>query len=577
MLFAIRDYIGNTPLDSHAKTLRNDLSKMWGELSKPTGLEDCVIEDFFDFMFIALPHKVLQPEKFTQDVDKLRERFVDKAHENFVFKPHYHKRIPADGFSHYAEGIWEKVVTNKDLDLPTQQQLLAQYRCDEISKVAFDAFQEKIRPFKRPIETGNIVEDLGPTITEARDAAVQTFDAQASRYHQEVYQSKRMEMLNKLHSTLHVLFIGQLKNLHKKATQTFSKTLTEKMRSGNYDFMEVETEARARAEEYFSIGAQAVLLSETDWSFQDDLAQLRDDLTEIASKQRAEEIKKMVASLEKQVRKTTDESVAVSLNASTEQVWKEILDAFHTAINEAETKLKERATRFGVGTEELQHCIKLLRKGAWEGFLKKVNDETADNMMLVKMKNRLDERFRYDDQGLPRVWKPEDDIDTPFSKANEEAMRLIPLFAKMEATDSTFNPEEYFSLDGGDYDYEEAMTLFGPAKQQELNSRFKRESEAMFLEAKRSLVATEARVPYWMMVLLLALGWNEFWAIATSPIYLMFTVFFGFIAYVVYMLRLTGPVEQVARGLARQVTVVIQQRLMDANKTPEQIEMRKRE
>lgn len=35
----------------------------------------------------------------------------------------------------YASSIWDKVLTNKDLDLPTQQELLAQYRCDEISSV----------------------------------------------------------------------------------------------------------------------------------------------------------------------------------------------------------------------------------------------------------------------------------------------------------------------------------------------------------------------------------------------------------------------------------------------------------
>lgn len=52
-----------------------------------------------------------------------------------MFRPEYHKRIPADGYNMYASSIWDKVLTNKDLDLPTQQELLAQYRCDEISNV----------------------------------------------------------------------------------------------------------------------------------------------------------------------------------------------------------------------------------------------------------------------------------------------------------------------------------------------------------------------------------------------------------------------------------------------------------
>lgn len=172
LLFVIRDYIGNTPLESHSKTLKNDLNKMWSELSKPDGLKDCQIDEFFDFMFTALPHKILQPERFESGAVTMRERFVDRDNSDFVFKPHYHKRIPADGFSHYAESIWEKVVTNKDLDLPTQQQLLAQYRCDEISKVAYDAFSIKMKGFKKPIESGSIVAELGPTMQEARDTAL---------------------------------------------------------------------------------------------------------------------------------------------------------------------------------------------------------------------------------------------------------------------------------------------------------------------------------------------------------------------------------------------------------------------
>lgn len=63
-------------------------------------------------------------------------RFNDPKDPNYVFRPQYHKRIPADGYHMYASGIWDKILSNKDLDLPTQQELLAQYRCDEISNVS---------------------------------------------------------------------------------------------------------------------------------------------------------------------------------------------------------------------------------------------------------------------------------------------------------------------------------------------------------------------------------------------------------------------------------------------------------
>ena len=55
----------------------------------------------------------------------------------------------------------EQVQTNKDLDLPTQQELLAQFRCDEISAGALTEFNDQAKPQKRPIEAGKVINGLG--------------------------------------------------------------------------------------------------------------------------------------------------------------------------------------------------------------------------------------------------------------------------------------------------------------------------------------------------------------------------------------------------------------------------------
>lgn len=62
--------------------------------------------------------------------------------------------------------------TNKDLDLPTQQELLAQFRCDEISTAALAEFGEQAKSQKRPIEAGRVVEGLGTLMRSWRDQAL---------------------------------------------------------------------------------------------------------------------------------------------------------------------------------------------------------------------------------------------------------------------------------------------------------------------------------------------------------------------------------------------------------------------
>ncbi|KAG8805609.1 Dynamin-like GTPase that mediates homotypic ER fusion, partial [Serendipita sp. 399] len=119
LLFVIRDHLGTTPLSNLQTTLSQDLYRIWDGLAKPQGLSSAKLEDYFDLAFEALAHKILTPDKFEQGVVELRKRFTGESGTETYFKPAYHKRIPADG---------EQVQSNKDLDLPTQQELLAQFR-----------------------------------------------------------------------------------------------------------------------------------------------------------------------------------------------------------------------------------------------------------------------------------------------------------------------------------------------------------------------------------------------------------------------------------------------------------------
>ena len=50
----------------------------------------------------------------------------------------------------------------------------------------------------------------------------------------------------------------------------------------------------------------------------------------------------------------------------------------------------------------------------------KIDEQMADPVILGKLRTHFEERFRYDEDGIPRVWKPEDDIDGAFKKAKDQ-------------------------------------------------------------------------------------------------------------------------------------------------------------
>lgn len=119
LLFVIRDHLGVTPLSNLQNTLTADLMRIWDSLSKPAGLAEAKLSDYFDLVFTALPHKILTAQKFEDEVALLRERFTAKGREDYVFKDVYHKRIPADGVAVYMENIWVCTLRVKKQPLPT--------------------------------------------------------------------------------------------------------------------------------------------------------------------------------------------------------------------------------------------------------------------------------------------------------------------------------------------------------------------------------------------------------------------------------------------------------------------------
>ncbi|KAF9529256.1 protein SEY1 [Crepidotus variabilis] len=561
LLFIIRDHIGQTPLANLQATLTADINRIWDSLSKPEELKDRKLSDYFDLAFTTLPHKILVPEKFEEEVKQLRGRFVDKANPNYVFKPAYHKRIPADGVSFYMEGIWEQVQTNKDLDLPTQQELLAQFRCDEISAVALAEFNEQAKSQKRPVESGKVVEGLGALMKNWKTEALSRYDRDASRYHKGVYARKRSDLLATIDSTLSPLFFGQLKNLHKACLVTFKQSLQNGLKGDNYSFADVVLQARTHCETTFSTGAQEALLGDNDWTWEDELSLLQEEIGHVADQCRKDETKKMVNQIERNVKKMLAEPVELSLNQPKKTMWDDILKTFGEVLGKAEAAYLSKAKSFNCTEEENATSLASLRKRSWIALKAKIDEQTADQAFLSKLRTHFEERFRYDEHGVPRVWKPEDDIDSAFKWAKDHTLELVPLYSKIVPEDSSLEfslPSDTDSSDalngnGDEFDFESSLVIFTETKALDLTNKFRKDADAYYVEAKRSTVASIAQIPYWMYGVLVVLGWNEAMAVLFNPLYFAFLLTGLAASYLVIQLGLVGPLLSVTRTVANEV------------------------
>ena len=65
------------------------------------------------------------------------------------------------------------------------------------------------------------------------------------------------------------------------------------------------------------------------------------------------------------------------------------------------------------------HSLITLRRRAWQVLRAKIDEQTADTAIISKLRTHFEERFRYDAAGIPRVWRPDDDIDGAFKAAKD--------------------------------------------------------------------------------------------------------------------------------------------------------------
>lgn len=574
LLFVIRDYVGATPLENLQATVQTDLDRIWASLSKPSNLADAKLTDFFDVMFTALPHKILQAREFDAGVDALRTRFVDRADPNYVFQTQYHKRIPIDGLPHYLESVWDQVVQNKDLDLPTQQELLAQFRCDEIAEAAVRPFHTAVQALRKVLDAGNVHPTLGTDMASHRSAALAAFDQAASRYHQGVYSRKRADLVEKLNTALLPSVLAQLKNLHAQLSEHFRTAVLDVIRrSSTYNFGDVVQEQHNAALAQFDETTRSMLLPDTDWSVDEERAQLEAELGKMAQGLRADESKKMAVQLQREVGKKLVDPIELGLSHPSPSMWDDVLRVYNEVTASASTTYLRRARSLNSTTDEDAAGLHALQRGAWRQLLTKVHQQTADAVLSVRLRAYFEERFRYDQEGVPRVWKPTDDMDGAFVSARDATLRLIPLYARIAPTDVTLlekvekseqDPVYVEAVAAGDeepLDIAASLHVLSELQAAEIGARFRKDADAFYVEAKRSTVTSMSRVPWWMYGVLVVLGWNEMMAVLRSPVYFTLLCMLLAGAYAVWRLNLSGPLLHVASTLAREVQQTVENQL----------------
>lgn len=572
LLFVIRDHVGITPLSSLRDSLVTELEKVWSELNKPIECENSSLYDFFDLEFVGLAHKLLQADEFHAGVKKLGDSFTRKDAEPHYFKPQYHHNLPLDGWIMYSENCWEQVENNRDLDLPTQQILVARFKTDEVAQEALVVFNSQYNDAVD--EFFDDREKLGESLKTLKEECLTYYDERAYRYAEAVYLEKRSELIAKME----IEFAKTVRQF----LDTLSDTLLEKLKTDAMDkktsrlpFVEKVQNAKNSIRDEFLLAVsyfqQLGLLKTVGESIQS-----FDEIVDAKTEElRKEEIGTTTSVVTKAITMKVKEQTIHYLSNPEKDTWDKILEMFEKVIQLSLSRyeVSKGIYDFQVGFSEDENEVvyKKIRSKAWHVLNVTVHDYLKPDTIVSILRDKFETKFRYDENDSPRLWKNEEEIDRAFSLAKEQALDVLNVLSFAATSDHVEVVPEFFDNDNQEDDvYEDELGIehsrhfahiLNELQKEKVLQSFKRQINLTVLDSKRSIIKTTTSIPLWIYALIVVLGWNEFMMVLRNPLFVTLALIVAVSLFFIHRFGLWSPVMNMAHNAVDEVRITAKEKL----------------
>lgn len=432
LLFVIRDHIrSTTSLDTLKEQMLKDIEKIWSGIMKPKDFENSKATDFFDFDFTSLPHKELQPELFEQEIDQMRGRFIDPNHEHYIFNQKYKKSVPIDDFEMYASEIWKVIDANKDLDIPTQKEMLAMYRCDEISNSLYTTnFENVLKEWNAEHKKKKLISKFGEEAKDKVEKELNAFSNQTKLYVPEVVAKKEAEFKERMITEVNIIFNNQLTILKQKALDTFKKHLHASLQHKIDEGQIVENFSQT-IQNFYDTVKDGFFLDQVKKSVYPGLEErftydliletLKEEMKIIIEEYREKQIEVVVKVQLDEMKKHIREDINPWVTHPNANLWKNIRNYYAKKIQDEEEHLSASLQELDVN--DVSKYVNRIHITAREEIITKVREIT--HVISLTLNSKFEDLFKRDEHGMPRVWKNLEKIKEDYSKARQEAIAIL--------------------------------------------------------------------------------------------------------------------------------------------------------
>ena len=592
LLFVIRDR-SKTPFERLVENLRGDLESIWRGITKPERYANSAITDLFELKFTSLPHYEHEHELFVAEAKALRARFDAPANAADSLRATA-AAVPISGLGVSLREVWNTVKANKDLDLPAHKIMVATVRCEEIADAALAQITEcdELANLLKEAKSAK-VSHLASKIEKLTNKALTPYDDEAKYFVKEVREAKRLDLKARVAKTR-----GEVASMHlEHVRQDIVESLVHEVNATLGDAAAAYVPGKKRSEDRVGF---ATFLKETftkldaQWEERLDESLPTDDLAwadfvveetknfhktidAIVDSLRKERMNLTIHACERAMERGVSAQAIGLLEEAPRDMWYKLRQMRSSAAEKWNSEVADAVSEFEPSDEEVERVHQNMRNRITEVVDGKSRD--AATAALAHMKQAFARVFSKDSKGLPRIWRPLDDVAAINRKAQREALRVLSLLAVTRLDDRADKKGDDAAIksietalyglipsdapltsgveDGDDAtetpstaepvavslptEWEDAAddaVILTPAECRTIWLQF--ESDTLYAVSQAMAAKEAARraltggAPIWMIVLLIILGMNEIKWLLTHPLTLFIIVALGLYARAIF-------------------------------------------
>ena len=513
--------------DKIESLILEDIHKIWKEIKLPEKFEGKGPENFFSFEFITLPHLIYKKDDFDKEIENLRKR-LDKSNEKYFFSNLSSiKNVPADGLKQYVNQIWKVILSDKDLDIPTQREMLANYRCTEIKNKILNSHEKEIKDLIKQSSEQNM-ENIKDICIEIKNNICAEYEKQASNYVEKVYKNIYNHLIEQLSQKLYLCFLNQTKRLipliQKFMRDELQKKLA-KIDENNDDYMTIATNLKNKYLNQLLQKLETKKAFDTWKSSEKEFANLFD---EIINDQKKKALNKLKLSTIEKLRTTCEQLFNISLDnySKDKNFWKDFnenyLNHFCSKMLPLRIYLKEN---FNCDDEEILEILREIQQKIYNDTKKNITRNLRD--FSSKIIEQFKKKFCYEKSSgyqEQKNWEryEELEIDIDFKTLRDEYLPIfdqLKFFELMKDILSEIKFENYVDKVGLELEeckiivekYLEKNNFEILLKQGDilsLKKKFEMGISDILEDVKRKKEGFKMNIPYWFYALFAFFSWR---------------------------------------------------------------------